>query len=105
MVAARAGSDSVVRVEHLRLEILAVRSVALALVAALLERDRELLDARTIHLEHIEAHPVVRDVVTDLRRATEQSEHEAGDRVVVLRREIGPEALVEVVDRERAVDL
>ena len=47
----------------------------------------------------------MRDVVTDFGRAAEQAEDEARHRVVVLDREVGAEALVEVVDRERPVDL
>ena len=39
-----------------------------------------------------------------LGRAAELAEDEAGDRVVVLLGQVAAEALVEVVDRERAVD-
>ena len=52
----------------------------------------------------MEAHAVVKDLVALLGRTPELTEDEAGNRVVVLLRQVGLELLVEVVDRERAVD-
>src|SRR5579884_398276 len=69
----------------------------------LLERDRDPLDPVSLHLEHVEPHPVVGDVVARLRRPPELAEHEAGDRVEVLVRQVGAEAVVELVDREHPV--
>src|SRR5206468_10108748 len=93
-----------VRIEELRLEVIALGPVATLLVATLLEGHGDLVDARALDLEHVEAHAVVRDVVADLRLTPEQPEDEAGERVVVLVRQMGVKALVEVVDRERPVD-
>src|SRR5439155_7996394 len=79
-------------------------AVALAVATALLERDGEAVDARAFDLDDLEAHAVVGDLVAGLRGAAEEAEDEAGHRVVVLVREVGPEPLVEVVDRKRPVD-
>ena len=68
------------------------------------ELDLEPLDARAVDVEDLEPHAVVQDLVPLLGRAPELAEDEAGDRVVVLLRQVGLELLVEVVDRERAVD-
>ena len=48
--------------------------------------------------------PSKRDVVAELGRASELAEDEAADRVEVLVRQVGAEPLVELVDREHAVD-
>src|SRR5207302_6721933 len=69
-----------------------------------LERDRDLSDPAAVDLDHVEAESVPRDVVADLGRAAELPKDEARDGVVVLDRDVRPEPLVEVVDRERAVD-
>src|SRR6266545_3313881 len=68
------------------------------------EGDRQLLDARALDLVDAEAQAVVLDLVAALRRAPELAEDEAADRVVVLLRQLDAELLVEVVDREGAVD-
>src|SRR5712691_988852 len=94
----------VLGVEELGFERLALDVVAVALLAPLLERHRQLEDARAVDLEHVEAHAVVVDRVTCLRLATEQTEDKAGHGVVVLVRHLGLEPLVEVVDRVRPVD-
>src|SRR5215211_5203594 len=62
------------------------------------------LDARAGHLDHLEADAVPFDRVPLLRRPPDLAEHEAGDGVVVLGGQVGPELLVEVVDREGAPD-
>src|SRR4029077_11629059 len=64
---------------------------------ALDEVDSDLLDPVAVHLEHVEAHPVPRDVVAWLWRTSELPEDEAGDRMEVLVRQLGAEALVELV--------
>src|SRR5438876_12133060 len=66
--------------------------------------DLQALDPRALYLEHLEAAAVVLDLVARLRRATQEPEDEAPDRVVVLDRQLPVELLVEVVDREGAVD-
>ena len=68
------------------------------------ELDVELLDARAVDLDDAEPQPVADHLVARLRRAAELAEDEAGDRVVVLLGQLDAELLVEVVDRERAVD-
>src|SRR5438132_11934998 len=68
------------------------------------ELDLEPLDPRALDVEDLEARAVVLDLVSPLWRAPDQPEDEAADRVVVLDRQIPLELLVEVVDRERAVD-
>src|SRR5947209_17846424 len=55
------------------------------------EGDRDLLDPVPVHLEDVEAKPVVGDVVAGLGRAPELAEDEAGDRVEVLLRYLGAE--------------
>src|SRR4029077_12986410 len=61
------------------------------------------LDPVSLDLEHVEAHAVVGDVVAALGSPPELPEDEAADAVEVLIRELGAEALVELVDREPAV--
>src|SRR5215211_8827950 len=68
------------------------------------EPDLEPLDARALDVRHAERRAVVLDLVSLLGGAPEQAEDEAADRVVVVLRQRGAELLVEVVDRERAVD-
>src|SRR4051812_7174649 len=68
------------------------------------ELDLEPLDPRAVDVEHVEADPVVNDLVSGFGRAAELAEDEPGDRVVVLLGQLGLELLVEVVDREGAVD-
>src|SRR5215208_1447820 len=70
----------------------------------MLELHLDALDPRALDLEHLEAAAVVCGLVARLRLAAEQAEDEAADRVVVLDRERPAELLVEVVDREGAVD-
>src|SRR4051812_7161663 len=94
----------VLGVEELGLERVTLLIVAVPLLPSLLERHRELEDARPLHVEDVEAHAVVHDRVALLRLAAEQPEDEAGHRVVVLSRHRRLEALVEVVDRKRSVD-
>src|SRR6478736_325620 len=77
-------TDSVLGVEQLGFERLALDVVTVALLTALLERHRELEDARALDLEHVEAHAVVVDRVTRLRLAPEQAEDEARHGVVIL---------------------
>jgi hypothetical protein len=55
-------------------------------------------------VDDLEAQAVPGDLVAGLRRAPELAEDEAGERVVVLLRQTPAELLVEVVDREGAVD-
>src|SRR5205809_5916951 len=66
--------------------------------------DLEPLDPRALHLHDREMHAVVLDHVSWLRGAAKLPEDEAGHGVVVLDRQVDAELLVEVVDRERAVD-
>ena len=68
------------------------------------ELDLEPLDPRALDVEHREAQAVGSDLVAGLRGPADQVEHVAGDGVVVLVLERRAELLVEVVDRERAVD-
>src|SRR5580765_1548944 len=68
------------------------------------KRHRQPLDARSLDLVDVEAQPGPFTLVPDLGRAPEHAEDEAGDRVVVLLRQVAVELLVEVVDREPAVD-
>ena len=68
-----------------------------------LELDLEALDARPVDLDDPEEQAVGLDLVARLRGPAEHPEDEPGERVVLLR-QIGAEAFVEVVDRERAVD-
>ena len=81
-----------------------VRVLVAARLGLLLERDGDSLDAVALHLEDVEAHPVVRDVVARLRRAAELAEDETGDRMEVLVGQVGAEPRVELVDREHPVD-
>src|SRR5262245_60428843 len=74
------------------------------LALRLVELDFDALDARALDLQHLEAAAVVCGLVARLRLASEQAEDEASDRVVILDREGTAELLVEVVDREGAVD-
>ena len=60
----------------------------LVLELALRELDLEPLDALPVHLDDLEAEPVVLDLVAGLRRPAELAEDEAGDRVVVLLRQL-----------------
>src|SRR5215213_11841118 len=69
-----------------------------------LERDREAIDSLALHRVDVEHDAVVRDLVARRGGATEPAEDEAGDRVVVLLRQVDLELLVEVVDRERPAD-
>src|SRR6188474_2696102 len=71
-------TDSVLGVEQLGFERLALDVVTVALLTALFERHRDLEDARSLDLEHVEAHAVVVDRVTCFRLASEQPEDEAG---------------------------
>src|SRR5439155_26491687 len=68
-----------------------------ARLGSLDEGDPHPLDPVALDLEHVEAHPVVGDVVSGLRRAAELAEDETGQGVEVLLRQIRAEALVEVV--------
>ena len=68
------------------------------------ELDLQPLDPGAVGLEHTEAQPVGAHLVTGRRGTPDQVEHVTGDGVVVLVLERRPEFLVEVVDRERAVD-
>src|ERR671919_1402119 len=68
------------------------------------ELDLEPLDARAVDLDHLEAEAVIGDLVASLGGSSELPEDEACNRVVVLLWQLLLELLVEVVDRERAVD-
>src|SRR5262249_38332314 len=68
------------------------------------ELDLEPLDPRALDVEDLEARSVVLDLVAALRRPAQEPEDEPADGVVILDRQLSVELLVEVVDRERAVD-
>src|SRR5579862_810985 len=68
------------------------------------KRNGETVDALPLDGVHPEDDPVVRHLVARLGGTSEQAEHESSDRVVVLIGQVDVELLVEVVDRERAVD-
>src|SRR6188472_883984 len=68
------------------------------------ELDLEPLDARALEVDDREAKRAVLDLIPLFGRAAEQAEDVSADRVVVLDRQLGSELLVEVVDREGAVD-
>jgi hypothetical protein len=68
------------------------------------ELDIELLDPGAVHLDDAEPQAVPLHLVVLRGRMAERAEDEPGQRVVVLLRQPRLEPLVEVVDRERAVD-
>src|SRR6185437_13991815 len=74
----------VLGIEELGLERVTFAIVAVPLLPPLLERHRELDDARPLDLEDVEAHAVVHDRVALLRLSAEEPKDEAGHRVVVL---------------------
>ena len=69
-----------------------------------LERDRQPVDPLPLDRVDLEAQAVVRHLVARPGCASQLAEDEPGDSVVVLVRQIAVELLIEVVDRERAVD-
>ena len=72
-------------------------------VARLIVRWR-IHEPRAFDRQHREPDALVLDLVAGLGRAAEHPEDEAAERVVVLDRQRDAELLVEVVDREGAVD-
>src|ERR671936_509105 len=66
------------------------------------ELDLQALDAGAV--DDLEAKAIMQHLVAGLGRAAKSAEDEPCDRVVVLLRELLTELLVEVVDREGAVD-
>ena len=61
-------------------------------------------DARAVDRGDVELDVADLDAVADRRRAAELAEDDAADRVVILVRELAVEALVELLDRQAALD-
>src|SRR5438874_5477679 len=68
------------------------------------ELDLQALDARPVDVDDLEAQPIVEHLVARLGRPAERAEDESRNGVVVLLRQFLAELLVEIVDREGAVD-